>query len=54
MDSNQILHISKASKDHQIYFADGPEMRQTNPRWWTAAILKSQKIVISQQPFSQF
>jgi len=37
MDYNQILHISK---DNQICYMGGPEMQQTHPRWWRAAILK--------------
>ena len=35
------------SEDHQIYFVGGPETRQTNPRWRTAAILKMQNRGIS-------
>jgi len=51
IDSNQILHTSE---DHQIHFMGGPDMRKTNQRWRTAAILKNRKIVISQQPFHRF
>jgi len=40
MNSNHILHTSK---DHKICFMGGLEMRKTNPRWRTAAILKNQK-----------
>jgi len=50
-DYNQILHTSK---DHQICFMGRPETGQTHPRWWTAAILKNEKNVTSQQPFGQF
>jgi len=37
--SNQIL---LNEKDHQMLFVGGPEnMRRTNPRWRTAAMLKN-------------
>ena len=44
IDLNQILHTDK---DHQILFVGGPNMRATNPRWRTTAILE--KIAISTQ-----
>jgi len=40
MDFNQIL---QTSKDHQMWFTGGPEMRQSNPRWRMAATLKMGK-----------
>jgi len=39
-DSNQILH---SYKDHQILFVGGPNTREVNPRWRTAAILETVK-----------
>ena len=36
-DSDHILHNDK---DHQILFVGAPNMRETNPRWRTAATLK--------------
>jgi len=46
MDYNKILHTSK---DHQIHYVGGTEIRQTLSRWWMAAILKNRKIMVSQQ-----
>jgi len=39
-DLHQILH---SDKDHRILFVGGPNRRITNPRWRTAAILKTEK-----------
>jgi len=35
------------------YFAGGPNVQITNPRWRTAAILKNRKIALSQQWFDR-
>jgi len=35
---NQILHNDR---DHQVVVVGGPNRRPTNPRWRTAAILKT-------------
>jgi len=40
MDSNQILH---SDKGHQMPFVGGLNIRITNPRWRTAAILEKSK-----------
>jgi len=50
-DSNQILH---SDKDQQILFMSDPATRKTNPRWWTAAILRNRKLaMISPQTFDR-
>jgi len=49
-DYNQILH---SRKDHQILFVGGPNTRKTNPRWRTAAILRSRKSAISPEWFDR-
>jgi len=37
IDFSQILH---SDRDHEVVVAGDPNTRLTNPRWWTAAILK--------------
>ena len=50
-DRNEILHNDR---DHQVLFVGCPNLPQTNPIWWTAAILKNRKILISSQPIDRF
>jgi len=50
IDFNQIW---RNNRDHQVVTVGGPSMRPTNPRWWTAAILKTVKLP-SLQPFDRF
>jgi len=40
INSTQILHNTK---DQQVLIMGGPDTCPTNPRWWTAAILKTVK-----------
>ena len=41
IDVNQILHNNR---DHRVVIVGGPNMRQTNPRWRTAAILEKKPV----------
>jgi len=41
IDFNQIWHNDR---DHQVVIVGGPSRRPTNPRWWTAAILKKNPV----------
>jgi len=44
----------QSDRDSQVLTVNGPNVPQTNPRWWTAAILKIQNIAISPQWNDQF
>jgi len=36
-----LINSNHNDKDHQMPFVGGPNIRVTNPKWWTAAILKN-------------
>jgi len=48
------ITASITTKFHTTIFLVGPNKSQTNPRWWTAAILKNWRITISQKLFDRF
>ena len=55
MDINlDINQISKDDKALQVLLTDGPKMCPTNPRWRTAAILKTKKLPYFRNSLTDF
>jgi len=47
-------HILQNDRNHQLVVVGGPNKRQTNPRWRTAAILKTVKSPFLRNRLSDF